>query len=53
LVVVSFGIAIATVTDLDFNLFGAIIAIAWIAPSAANKILWSSLQQQGNWTALG
>ncbi|GFQ03063.1 uncharacterized membrane protein at1g06890 [Phtheirospermum japonicum] len=52
LVVVSFGVAVATVTDLEFNMFGAIIAVAWIVPSAINKILWSSLQQQGNWTAL-
>ncbi|KAH6764452.1 Nucleotide/sugar transporter family protein, partial [Perilla frutescens var. frutescens] len=52
LVVVSFGVAVATVTDLEFNIFGACIAIAWIIPSAINKILWSSLQQQGNWTAL-
>ncbi|XP_028952029.1 nucleotide-sugar uncharacterized transporter 1 isoform X2 [Malus domestica] len=27
-------------------------ALAWIIPSAVNKILWSSLQQQENWTAL-
>ncbi|XP_028771534.1 nucleotide-sugar uncharacterized transporter 2 [Neltuma alba] len=52
LVVVSVGVAIATVSDLEFNLFGALIAIAWIIPSAINKILWSALQQQGNWTAL-
>ncbi|KAG8365169.1 hypothetical protein BUALT_Bualt18G0076400 [Buddleja alternifolia] len=52
LVVVSFGVAVATVTDLEFNVFGACIAIAWIIPSAINKILWSNLQQQGNWTAL-
>lgn len=52
LVVVSLGVAIATVTDLEFNVFGACIAIAWIIPSAINKILWSSLQQQSNWTAL-
>ncbi|XP_042040576.1 nucleotide-sugar uncharacterized transporter 2 isoform X2 [Salvia splendens] len=52
LVVVSVGVAVATVTDLEFNVFGACIAIAWIVPSAINKILWSSLQQQGNWTAL-
>lgn len=52
LVFVSIGVAIATVTDLEFNLFGAIVAIAWIIPSAINKILWSNLQQQGNWTAL-
>ncbi|RDY08104.1 Nucleotide-sugar uncharacterized transporter 2, partial [Mucuna pruriens] len=52
LAVVSAGVAIATVTDLEFNLFGALIAIAWIVPSAINKILWSTLQQQGNWTAL-
>ncbi|KAL6544571.1 hypothetical protein OROMI_023433 [Orobanche minor] len=53
LVVVSFGVAVATVTDLEFNMFGAVIAVAWIIPSAVNKILWSSLQQQSNWTALG
>ncbi|KAH7545418.1 hypothetical protein FEM48_Zijuj01G0091800 [Ziziphus jujuba var. spinosa] len=52
LVIVSLGVAIATVTDLEFNLFGALIAVAWIIPSAINKILWSNLQQQGNWTAL-
>ncbi|CAA0814032.1 Nucleotide/sugar transporter family protein [Striga hermonthica] len=52
LVVVSFGVAVATVTDLEFNMFGAVIAVAWIIPSAINKILWSNLQQQGNWTAL-
>ncbi|KAL6195196.1 hypothetical protein ACLB2K_030816 [Fragaria x ananassa] len=52
LAVVSAGVAVATVTDLEFNLFGALITIAWIVPSAVNKILWSNLQQQGNWTAL-
>lgn len=52
LAVVSVGVAVATVTDLEFNLFGALIAIAWIVPSAINKILWSNLQQQANWTAL-
>lgn len=52
LAVVSVGVAIATVTDLQFNLFGALIALTWIIPSAANKILWSNLQQQDNWTAL-
>ncbi|KAL6596683.1 hypothetical protein ACP70R_047326 [Stipagrostis hirtigluma subsp. patula] len=52
LVVVSFGVAVATVTDLEFNFFGAFIALAWIIPSAVNKILWSNLQQGGNWTAL-
>ncbi|KAL3851112.1 hypothetical protein ACJIZ3_012994 [Penstemon smallii] len=52
LVVVSFGVAVATVTDIEFNIFGACVAIAWIIPSAINKILWSNLQQQGNWTAL-
>ncbi|XP_022921327.1 nucleotide-sugar uncharacterized transporter 1-like [Cucurbita pepo subsp. pepo] len=52
LVVVSIGIAVATVTDLQFDLFGACIALAWIIPSAVNKILWSSLQQQENWTAM-
>ncbi|KGN65499.1 nucleotide-sugar uncharacterized transporter 1 [Cucumis sativus] len=52
LLVVSIGVAVATVTDLQFDLFGACIALAWIIPSAVNKILWSSLQQQENWTAL-
>ncbi|XP_027063755.1 nucleotide-sugar uncharacterized transporter 2-like isoform X1 [Coffea arabica] len=52
LVLVSVGVAVATVTDVEFNLFGAVVAIAWIVPSAINKILWSNLQQQGNWTAL-
>ena len=52
LVVVSFSVAIATVTDLEFNFFGACVALAWIIPSAVNKILWSNLQQIGNWTAL-
>ncbi|KAL5208448.1 hypothetical protein ABZP36_032883 [Zizania latifolia] len=52
LAVVSFGVAVATVTDLEFNFFGAIVALAWIVPSAVNKILWSDLQQSGNWTAL-
>ncbi len=51
-VVVSVGVAIASVTDLDFHLFGAIIAVAWIIPSAINKILWSNLQQHDSWTAL-
>ncbi|KAG6501025.1 hypothetical protein ZIOFF_040890 [Zingiber officinale] len=49
---VSIGVAVATVTDLQFNFFGACVALAWIAPSAVNKILWSNLQQTGNWTAL-
>ncbi|XP_057433114.1 nucleotide-sugar uncharacterized transporter 1-like isoform X2 [Lotus japonicus] len=35
-----------------FHLFGACVALAWIVPSAVNKILWSRLQQQENWTAL-
>lgn len=52
LCVVSVGVAVATVTDLEFNLFGAGIALAWIFPSAINKILWSNLQQKDNWTAL-
>lgn len=52
LTVVSVGVAVATVTDLQFHFFGACIAVAWIAPSAVNKILWSNLQQQENWTAL-
>lgn len=52
LAVVSFGVAFATVTDLEFNLFGALVALAWIIPSSANKILWSTLQQRDNWTAL-
>ncbi|XP_074303405.1 nucleotide-sugar uncharacterized transporter 2 [Silene latifolia] len=50
--IVSVGVAVATVTDLEFNVFGACVAIAWIVPSAVNKILWSNLQQQSNWTAL-
>ncbi|XP_031403432.1 nucleotide-sugar uncharacterized transporter 2 isoform X1 [Punica granatum] len=52
LTLVSLGVAVATVTDLQFNFFGACIAAIWIIPSAINKILWSNLQQQGNWTAL-
>ncbi|ESW10746.1 hypothetical protein PHAVU_009G234300 [Phaseolus vulgaris] len=52
LTVVSIGIAVATVTDLQFHVFGACVALAWIVPSAVNKILWSRLQQQENWTAL-
>lgn len=52
LTVVSVGVAVATVTDLQFHLFGACVALAWIVPSAVNKILWSRLQQQENWTAL-
>ncbi|WVZ19259.1 hypothetical protein V8G54_006581 [Vigna mungo] len=50
--VVSIGVAVATVTDLQFHVFGACVALAWIVPSAVNKILWSRLQQQENWTAL-
>ncbi|KAL2232850.1 uncharacterized membrane protein At1g06890-like [Sesamum indicum] len=52
LTVVSIGVAVATVTDLQFHFFGACIAVAWIIPSAVNKILWSNLQQQDNWSAL-
>ncbi|CAK9178755.1 unnamed protein product [Ilex paraguariensis] len=52
LTVVSIGVSVATVTDLQFHFFGACVALAWIVPSAANKILWSNLQQQENWTAL-
>ncbi|PNT69491.1 hypothetical protein BRADI_3g56480v3 [Brachypodium distachyon] len=52
LATVSFGVAVATVTDLEFNFFGACVALAWIVPSAVNKILWSNLQQSGHWTAL-
>ncbi|KAM3243300.1 hypothetical protein ACQJBY_055323 [Aegilops geniculata] len=52
LATVSIGVAVATVTDLEFNFFGACVALAWIVPSAVNKILWSNLQQTGNWTAL-
>lgn len=52
LTVVSIGVAVATVTDLQFHVFGACMALAWIIPSAVNKILWSRLQQQENWTAL-
>ncbi|KAJ4792806.1 Nucleotide/sugar transporter family protein [Rhynchospora pubera] len=50
--VVSAGVAVATVTDLEFNLFGACVALAWVVPSAINKILWSNMQQTSNWTAL-
>ncbi|KAL6520577.1 hypothetical protein OROMI_032137 [Orobanche minor] len=52
LTAVSVGVAVATVTDLQFHFFGACIALAWIVPSAVNKILWSNLQQQDNWSAL-
>ncbi|KAB5551955.1 hypothetical protein DKX38_009266 [Salix brachista] len=52
LAVVSIGVAVATVTDVQFSLFGACVALAWIIPSAINKILWSTLQQRENWTAL-
>ncbi|XP_031493745.1 nucleotide-sugar uncharacterized transporter 2-like isoform X1 [Nymphaea colorata] len=52
LAVVSLGVAVATVTDLQFNYFGAFVALTWIVPSAVNKILWSNLQQRENWTAL-
>ncbi|CAN6451071.1 unnamed protein product [Victoria cruziana] len=52
LTIVSIGVAVATVTDFQFHLFGACIALAWIIPSAVNKILWSRLQQQDNWTAM-
>ncbi|XP_030514356.2 nucleotide-sugar uncharacterized transporter 2 isoform X2 [Rhodamnia argentea] len=52
LVVVSLGVAVATVTDVEFNVYGFCIAVIWIIPSAINKILWSNLQQQSNWTAL-
>lgn len=48
LTVVSLRIAVATVTDLQFHPFGACVALAWIIPSAVNKILWCSLQQQEN-----
>ncbi|XP_020580372.1 uncharacterized membrane protein At1g06890-like isoform X2 [Phalaenopsis equestris] len=52
LTIVSIGVAVATVTDLEFHLFGSLVALAWIIPSAVNKILWSNLQQRENWTAL-
>lgn len=52
LAVVSIGVAVATVTDLQFHFFGACVALAWMIPSAINKILWSNLQQQENWTAM-
>ncbi|KAK9097442.1 hypothetical protein Sjap_022939 [Stephania japonica] len=52
LAIVCVGVAVATVTDLQFHFFGACVALAWIIPSAVNKILWSNLQQQENWTAL-
>uniref|UniRef100_A0A6N2NG03 Sugar phosphate transporter domain-containing protein n=1 Tax=Salix viminalis TaxID=40686 RepID=A0A6N2NG03_SALVM len=32
--VVSIGVAVATVTDLQFSLIGACVALAWIIPSA-------------------
>ncbi|KAI3969444.1 hypothetical protein MKX01_020005 [Papaver californicum] len=40
LAVVSVGVAVATVTDLEFNFFGACIALGWIVRSAIHKILW-------------
>ncbi|XP_038695196.1 nucleotide-sugar uncharacterized transporter 1 isoform X2 [Tripterygium wilfordii] len=52
LTVASVGVGVATVTDLQISLFGSCVAIAWIIPSAVNKILWSSLQQRESWTAL-
>ncbi|KMS95696.1 hypothetical protein BVRB_005860 [Beta vulgaris subsp. vulgaris] len=52
LTIVSVGVAVATVTDVQFHLFGACIALAWIVPSAVNKIMWSNMQQRENWTAL-
>ncbi|MED6207557.1 hypothetical protein PIB30_036886 [Stylosanthes scabra] len=52
LTVVSIGVGVATVTDLQLDAFGACVAFAWIVPSAVNKILWSRMQQQQNWTAL-
>ncbi|CAN1222723.1 Nucleotide-sugar uncharacterized transporter 1 [Linum grandiflorum] len=52
LTVASTGVALATVTDLQFSLFGACVALAWIIPSAVNKIMWSTMQQRDNWTAL-
>ncbi|MBA0707416.1 hypothetical protein Golax_019463 [Gossypium laxum] len=52
LTVVSVGVAVATVTDLQFTFLGACVAMAWIIPSAVNKILWSNVQQQQKWTAL-
>ncbi|XP_021751263.1 nucleotide-sugar uncharacterized transporter 2-like [Chenopodium quinoa] len=52
LTVVSAGVAIATVTDVQFHFFGACMTLAWIVPSAVNKIMWSSMQQRENWTAL-
>ncbi|GAB2224903.1 hypothetical protein Droror1_Dr00005682 [Drosera rotundifolia] len=52
LCVVSIGVAVATVTDLQFHFFGACMTLAWIVPSAVNKILWSNMQQQEKWAAL-
>ncbi|PPD90383.1 hypothetical protein GOBAR_DD12676 [Gossypium barbadense] len=52
LTVVSVGVAVATVTDLQFIFLGACVAMAWIIPSAVNRILWSNVQQQQKWTAL-
>ncbi|QCE15306.1 translation initiation factor 3 subunit I [Vigna unguiculata] len=52
LTLVSIGVTMATMTDLQFHFFGACVALAWIVPSAINKILWSRLQQLENWTTL-
>ncbi|KAJ6857613.1 hypothetical protein NC651_039131 [Populus alba x Populus x berolinensis] len=49
LTVVSIGVAVATVTDLQFSLFGACVALAWIIPSDSQQDSpRSTLQQQDN-----
>ncbi|KZV27140.1 hypothetical protein F511_26883 [Dorcoceras hygrometricum] len=50
-IVVSFGVAHYSYRP-RIHLFGACIAIAWRIPTSINKLLWSTLQQQENWTAL-
>ncbi|KAL1204380.1 Nucleotide-sugar uncharacterized transporter 2 [Cardamine amara subsp. amara] len=44
LALVSLGVAIATVTDLESNLFSAVVAVACITSNAINNIIWSNLQ---------
>ncbi|TYG95272.1 hypothetical protein ES288_A11G255100v1 [Gossypium darwinii] len=48
LAVVSVGVAVATVTDLQFIFFGACVALAWIIPSAVNKILGPTCNNNKN-----
>ena len=42
LTVVSIGVDMAIVTDLQFHVFLACVALAWIVLSIVNKILWSN-----------